>query len=84
MGGFILLKPLRKLTIRSCFPKDLPFTALHCAAMVVTYTFKVEGDSLRSNFSYRKESTMLTIFGGPFNEKNTTHRTNPPSEHSTA
>ncbi len=45
--------------IRSCFPRDWSSTAMWCAAIVATYTFKVEGDSLRSNLSCRKESTNL-------------------------
>ncbi len=43
--------------MRSCFPRDQPSTASWWAAIVATYAFKVEGDSLRSNLSCRKEST---------------------------
>ncbi len=56
-GGFSLLAPLRNLMTRSCFPRDLPSTASWCAAIAATYTLRVEGDSLRSNPSCRKEST---------------------------
>ncbi len=56
-GGFNLLAPLRNLTTKSCFPTDLPSTASWCAAIAATYTLRVEGDSLRSNPSCRKEST---------------------------
>ncbi len=55
--GFSLLAPLRNLMTRSCFPRDLPSTASRCAAIAATYTLRVEGDSLRSNPSCRKEST---------------------------
>ncbi len=54
---FNLLAPLRNLMTRSCFPTDLPSTASWCAAIAATYTLRVEGDSLRSNPSCRKEST---------------------------
>ncbi len=56
-GGFNLLAPLRNLMTKSCFPTDLPSTASWCAAIAATYTLRVEGDSLLSNPSYRKEST---------------------------
>ncbi len=46
LEGFILLAPFRNLTMRSCFPRDRPSTASWWAAIVATYTFKVEGDSL--------------------------------------
>ncbi len=55
--GFNLLAPLRNLTTKSCFPTDLPSTASWCVAIAATYTLRVEGDSLRSNPSCRKEST---------------------------
>ncbi len=57
VSGFSLLAPLRNLMTRSCFPRDLPSTASWCAAIAATYTLRVEGDSLRSNPSCRKEST---------------------------
>ncbi len=57
LEGFMLLAPFRNLTMRSCFPRDRPSTASWWAAIAATYTFKVEGDSLRSNLSCRKEST---------------------------
>ncbi len=65
LGGFNLLAPLRNLTMRSCFPRDRPSTASWWAAIAATYTFKVEGDSLRSNLSCRKESTtpILHLWG---------------------
>ncbi len=50
-----LLAPLRNLMTKSCFPTDLPSTASWCAAIAATYTLRVEGDSLRSNPSCRKE-----------------------------
>ncbi len=56
LEGFILLAPFRNLTMRSCFPRDRPSTASWWAAIAATYTFKVDGDSLRSNLSCRKES----------------------------
>ncbi len=55
--GFNLLAPLRNLMTKSCFPTDLPSTASWCASIAKTYTLRVEGDSLRSNPSCRKEST---------------------------
>ncbi len=61
LGGFNLLAPLRNLTMRSCFPRDRPSTASWWAAIAATYTFKVEGDSLRSNLSCRKESTTPIV-----------------------
>ncbi len=56
---FNLLAPLRNLMTKSCFPTNLPSTASWCAAIVATYTLRVEGDSPRSNPSCRKESTTL-------------------------
>ncbi len=50
-----------KGTMRSCFPRDRPSTASWWAAIAATYTFKVEGDSLRSNLSWRKESTTPIV-----------------------
>ncbi len=61
LEGFILLAPFRNLTMRSCFPRDRPSTASWWAAIAATYTFKVEGDSLRSNLSCRKESTSPIV-----------------------
>ncbi len=61
LEGFILLAPFRDLTMRSCFPRDRPSTASWWAAIAATYTFKVEGDSLRSNLSCRKESTTPIV-----------------------
>ncbi len=61
LEGFNLLAPLRNLTMRSCFPRDRPSTASLWAAIAATYTFKVEGDSLRSNLSCRKESTTPIV-----------------------
>ncbi len=61
LEGFILLAPFRNLTMRSCFPRDRPSTASWWAAIAATYTFKVEGDSLRSNLSCRKESTTPIV-----------------------
>ncbi len=49
------------LTMRSCFPRDRSSTASWWAAIAATYTFKVEGDSLRSNLSCRKESTTPIV-----------------------
>ncbi len=61
LEGFILLAPFRNLTMRSCFPRYRPSTASWWATIVATYTFKVEGDSLRSNLSCRKESTTPIV-----------------------
>ncbi len=61
LGGFNLLAPLRNLKMRSCFPRDRPSTASWWAAIAATYTFKVEGDSLCSNLSCRKESTTPIV-----------------------
>ncbi len=61
LGGFNLLEPLRNLTMRLCFPRDQPSTASRCAVIAATYTFKVEGDSLHSNPSCRKESTTPIV-----------------------
>ncbi len=61
LEGFILLAPFRNLTMRSCFPRDRPSTASWWAAIAATYTFKVEGDSLRSNLSRRKKSTTPIV-----------------------
>ncbi len=61
LEGFILLAPFRNLTMRSCFPRDRPSTASWWAAIAATYTFKVEGDSLLSNLSCRKESTTPIV-----------------------
>ncbi len=61
LEGFNHLAALWNLTIRSCFPRDWPFTASWCAAIAATYTFKVEGDSLRANVSCRKESTTPIV-----------------------
>ncbi len=61
LEGFILLAPFRNLKMRSCFPRDRPSTASWWAAIAATYTFKVEGDSLRSNLSCRKESTTPIV-----------------------
>ncbi len=61
LGGFNLLAPLRNLTMRSCFPRDRPSTASWWAAIAAINTFKVEGDSLRSNLSCRKESTTPIV-----------------------
>ncbi len=70
LEGFILLAPFRNLTMRSCFPRDRPSTASWWAAIAATYTFKVEGDSLRSNLSCRKESTCRAPEkGGPSSEE---------------
>ncbi len=75
LEGFILLAPFRNLTMRSCFPRDRPSTASWWAAIAPTYTFKVEGDSLRSNLSRRKALLQSCIFGGLLGEKNTSSRT---------
>ncbi len=73
--GFNLLAPLRNLMTRSCFPRDLPSTASWCAA-IATYTLRVEGDSLRSNPSCRKEARLRSgIYGGPPGGENTNRRT---------
>ncbi len=50
--------PIRNLMIRSCFPRDWSSTAMWCAAIVATYTFKVEGDSLRSNLLAEKKAQI--------------------------
>ncbi len=47
--------------MRLCFPRDRLSTASWCAAIAATYTFKVDGDSLRSNLSCRKESTTPIV-----------------------
>ncbi len=58
---FIPLAPFRNLTMRSCFPRDRMSTASWWGAIAATYTFKVEGDSLRFNLSCRKESTTPIV-----------------------
>ncbi len=59
--GLNLLVPLRNLMTKSCFPTDLSSTASWCVAIAGTYTLRVEGDSLRSNSYWRKES--MTMIG---------------------
>ncbi len=59
LGCFNLLAPFRNLTMR--FPRDRLSNASWCAAIAATYTFKMEGDSLRSNLSFRKESTTPIV-----------------------
>ncbi len=57
LGGFNLLAPPRNLMMSLCFSRDRPSTASWWTVIAGTFTFKVEGDSLRSNLSCRKEST---------------------------
>ncbi len=52
------------------------------AAIAAKYTFKVEGDSLRSNLSCRKKALLSSCtFGGFLHEKNTSSRTDSTSVH---
>ncbi len=78
LGAFNLLATRRNLMIRSCFPRIFH----HYIVMRRTYTFKVDGESLRSNFSCMKKSTTLTVhLCGSLTERNTCQQTDPTSEH---
>ncbi len=78
LGGFNLLAPIRNLTMRSCFSRDWPSTASWWATIAAKYTFKVEGDSLRSNLSCRKKALLQSCAFGVFSARRTPVREQTP------
>ncbi len=77
-GGFQPPRLSKEPDDQSCLPRRLTINCIvMCGQLWQTYTFRVEGDSLHSNPSSRKESTTLTrttsgVFPGgrtPINEQ---------------